>query len=94
MFPAKNGEELKYVTHTIDLSDKPAEGSLKFKLGSKQCCLIITVYCVDATSGIDDIIAEPKSKTVKTIENGRIVIIKDGRKYNIAGQDITDIPVR
>lgn len=94
VFPAKDGDELKYVTHTIDLSDKPAEGSLKFKLGAKQCCLIITVYCVDATSGIDDIIAEPKSKTVKTIENGRIVIIKDGRKYNIAGQDITDIPVR
>lgn len=93
VFPAKT-DDTKYVTHTIDLSAKPVSESLPFKIGSKQCCLIITLYCVDAQSGIDNIVDESKPKTVKRVENGQIVIIKDGRKYNIAGQDITDFHTR
>ncbi|MBO5454986.1 MAG: pectate lyase [Muribaculaceae bacterium] len=93
VFPAKT-DDMKYVTHTIDLSAKPVSESLPFKIGSKQCCLIITLYCVDAQSGIDNIVDESKPKTVKRVENGQIVIIKDGRKYNIAGQDITDFHTR
>ena len=93
VFPAKT-DDMKYVTHTIDLSAKPVSESLPFKIGSKQCCLIITLYCVDAQSGIDNIVDGSKPKTVKRVENGQIVIIKDGRKYNIAGQDITDFHTR
>lgn len=36
-------------------------------------------------TGVEDVVAE-KAKVVKTVENGRIVIIKDGKKYGVTGQ--------
>lgn len=94
VFPAKIDGTAQNVSHVIDLSANPVSGNLPFKVASKQCCLIITLYCVDAQAGIDEINEEKSSGTRKIIENGRVVIIKDGRKYNLLGQDITDLTVR
>lgn len=43
-------------------------------------------YEFTVTSGIQDIIAAPASKIMKTIKNGKIVIINGNNTYNVAGQ--------
>lgn len=42
---------MTYVTHTLEAA-KPIEDHFSFKLGSKQCCLIITLYEKDNSSNI------------------------------------------
>ncbi len=54
VFPAKNGDEMSYVSHTLTPAS-PIEGSFTFKLGKKQCCLIITVYEINNASGIQEV---------------------------------------
>ena len=54
VFPAKNGDEITYVSHTLTPAS-PIEGSFTFKLGKKQCCLIITVYEINNSSGIQEV---------------------------------------
>ena len=51
VFPAKDGDNMTYVSHTLT-ADTPIEGSFTFSLGSKQCCLIITLYQGNGTSSI------------------------------------------
>lgn len=51
VFPAKDGDNMTYVTHTLEAA-KPIEDHFSFKLGSKQCCLIITLYEKDNSSNI------------------------------------------
>ena len=76
------------VAHTIDLSSKPAVGTLPFTLGAKQCCLIITLYTVDAT-GVEKVYeVDAKTGVVKYIKNGVVVIEKDGKTYNAAGKQL------
>ena len=41
----------------------------------------------NAESGFEDIIA-PESKVIKVIENGQLIIIRDGEKYNVQGQKL------
>lgn len=43
VFPAKDGSNPTYVTHTFELP-QPNEHSFSFTIGEKQCCLIITLY--------------------------------------------------
>ena len=38
----------------------------------------------NAESGFEDIIA-PEGKVIKVIENGQLIIIRDGEKYNVQG---------
>jgi hypothetical protein len=52
VFPAKDGDNMTYVTHTLEAAT-PIEDHFSFKLGSKQCCLIITLYEKDGTTAID-----------------------------------------
>lgn len=54
VFPAKNGDEMTYKSHTLT-SASPIEGSFTFKLGKKQCCLIITVYEINNSSDIQEV---------------------------------------
>ena len=51
VFPAKDGDNMTYVTHTLQAAT-PIENSFSFKLGSKQCCLIITLYEKDGSTAI------------------------------------------
>ena len=51
VFPAKNGDDMTYVNHTLT-AETPIENSFSFKLGSKQCCLIITLYEKDSSAAI------------------------------------------
>ena len=51
VFPAKNGDDMTYVNHTLQATT-PIENSFSFKLGSKQCCLIITLYEKDSSAAI------------------------------------------
>ena len=45
VFPAKTGSDnFVYVTHTFDVSDAPITDEFSFSIGSKQCCLIITLF--------------------------------------------------
>ena len=52
---------------------------------------VIQIYGVsivekDAATAIDNV--ENDVKAVKTIENGQLVIIKNGVRYNVAGQEM------
>ncbi len=88
VFPAKEGTTMYNVAHTIDLSSKPAVGTLPFTLEAKQCCLIITLYTVDAT-GVEKVYeVDAKTGVVKYIKNGVVVIEKDGKTYNAAGKQL------
>jgi len=90
VFPAKIGGTANFVKHTFDLTSKPATGSISFTLGSKQCCLTISLYCKTST-GIEEIIEVNPDASVKWMHNGRIYILKDGKIYNIAGKQVTFI---
>lgn len=85
VFPAKVDGTTTSVGHTFDLASAPVTGTLPFTLGSKQCCLVISLYCTSAT-GIEEIIVVNPSAPVKRIQNGQVVIVKEGRTYNMAGQ--------
>ena len=41
----------------------------------------------NATTGFDQIVA-PEGKAIKVIENGQLIIIRDGVKYNVQGQKL------
>lgn len=52
VFPAKDSSgNPVYTSHTLT-NGSPIENSFTFKLGSKQCCLIITLYVKNGTSSI------------------------------------------
>lgn len=86
VFPAKIGDPVS-VSHTITL-EAPVTGSLVFSLGSKQCCIVLSLYCTDVATGIEETVVVKPNATVKRIQNGQIVIVKDGKTYNMAGQII------
>ena len=84
VFPAKVNGEAQNVTHTIKLST-PATGTLTFTIANNQTCLIITLYCSDAT-GIDE--AEVKAGnpiTRKYLKQGKIYIDRNGNTYDVLG---------
>ena len=61
-------------------------------MAGKQTCLIITLYCgPKPTSGIRTIAgADVKAQPVKCMQNNRIVVVRDGKRYNTAGQLLAD----
>ncbi|MDD4360936.1 MAG: pectate lyase, partial [Bacteroidales bacterium] len=87
VFPAKIGGTANFVTHTIDLASTPATGSIGFRLGSKQCCLIITLYCT-SPSGLKELIEIKANAPFKQFLNGRIVVVKDGKIYEVSGKEV------
>ena len=65
--------------YLVEISLVKADGSVAAQ---------VDVYVsVDVTTGINDINVN-SAKVVKMIENGQVVIVKDGVKYNVAGQAI------
>lgn len=87
VFPAKVDGVASSVSHTFDFSSRPVAGSLAFTLGSKQCCLTITLYC-KSTSGIEEVVVVRPEAVVKQIRDGQVVIVKEDKTYNTAGQRI------
>jgi hypothetical protein len=61
VFPAKDGDNMTYVTHTLQAAT-PIENSFTFKLGSKQCCLILTLYEKDGSTAITIPLASDNSQ--------------------------------
>ena len=87
VFPAKDSAPV-FVTHTFDISDNPATGTLPFAIGNKQCGIIITLYCMDSsTTGIRDVESGMKYESVKKIkiDNG-ITIRRSKGNCDVAGK--------
>ena len=89
VFPVSSEEAVACSTGTIS-----AASTIKFTFaaggtGSMHNQLIASVvvtYVKDASTAVDNI--ETNSKAVKCIENGQVVILRDGVKYNVQGQVI------
>ena len=87
VFPAKVGTTASFAKHTFDLSSNPVTGTLAFTLGSKQCCLTISLYCKTPT-GIEKVVNVNPTTPAKWLYDGKVYISKDGKIYNTAGQKI------
>ena len=71
VFPAKDGDNMTYVTHTFTAAT-PIENSFSFKLGSKQCCLILTLYEKDSSAGITiPVVANSAASSVYDLQGMR-----------------------
>lgn len=88
VFPAKDNGSPVYVTHLIDISSSPAMDSFSFRLASKQCCLIITLYMKDGSSGIILPTDNVYNKDGKWVHQGRLLIRKDGILYDTSGKTV------
>ena len=84
VFPAKLNGMAQTVSHTIKL-ESPAVGTLPFTIAKKQTCLIITLYCSDATGISDAVVAAGNAKTRKYLKQGKILIDRNGSTYNALG---------
>lgn len=62
LFPAKDESgNPSVVMHTLDCSDHPATGEIRFSIGGKQCGLVITLCTPDPQSGLTEIECTPTS---------------------------------
>ena len=89
VFPAKVGDNMTYVNHTLQAAT-PIENSFSFKLGSKQCCLIITLYEKDSSAAITLPIASNNAEApVYNLQGMRVnnrtkgLYIQNNKKYFI-----------
>ncbi|MBO4316070.1 MAG: pectate lyase [Prevotella sp.] len=85
VFPAKEDGNPVYVSHTLDVSNRPIEGSFTFKLASKQCCLVITLYQKDNANGICLPLGDSQETGCKFLYDGRLLIRKDGKLFDASG---------
>ncbi len=65
-----------YIANTVPTTEQPQLP------GRRRVCM-----GENATTGLDQIVA-PAGQAVKVIENGQLIIIRDGVKYNVQGQVI------
>ena len=65
-----------YIANTVPTTEQPQLP------GRRRVCM-----GENATTGLDQIVA-PEGQAVKAIENGQLIIIRDGVKYNVQGQVI------
>ena len=83
-------ESLKdYTNPTIIIKEfATPKNEFTFTFGGKQVCFLAVVYYTEDApvdpQGIDNTSIAPKA--IKLIENGQIVIIKNGVKYNVLGK--------
>ena len=76
-----------FVTPTFDISDNPATGTLPFAIGNKQCGIIITLYCMDSTTGIRDVESDMKSESVKKMMTDNGITIRTSKgNFDVAGK--------
>ena len=84
VFPAKVNDEMQNVSHVITLAT-PASGTLTFSIAKKQVCIVVTLYCSDATAITEVVVAQSQQKARKYIQHGSVVIERNGEKYSVAG---------
>lgn len=84
VFPAKVNDEMQNVNHVITLAT-PASGTLTFSIAKKQVCIVVTLYCSDATAITEVVTAQSQQKARKYIQHGSVVIERNGEKYSVAG---------
>jgi len=89
VFPAKDASgNATLAGHTIEF-DSPVQNSISFTLGGKQCGLAITLFVKDPASGLDKALPIiPRPENGKFLRDGRLIILRDGREYNIYGQPL------
>lgn len=83
MFIPDNGStEIKYIYDTKS-AVAPSETSTFDVTLTFKCD-----YTSTTPTAIDAINAEKSGKTIKTLENGRVVIIRDDKKYDLTGREL------
>ena len=83
-FPRADEGDSQWVTYYIDHSANPVTDSLSFMISGRQTSLLITLTCVRrSTQGVES--GKSKVESRKIIRNGQIVIIRDGKEYNLLG---------
>ena len=92
VFPAKEDGNGFFVSHILDTSDQPIENRFTFKLGAKQCCLIITLYQKNNTSAIVLPLDNARLTDGKWLRNGKLMIRKNGKEYWVQAGGITSHP--
>ena len=65
-----------YIANTVPTTEQPQLP------GRRRVCM-----GENAATGLDQIVA-PEGKAIKVIENGQLIIIRDGVKYNVQGQKL------
>ena len=87
VFPAKsNSGEFTYVSHTLT-ADALIENSFTFSIGSKQCCIVLTLYEPSGATAITVPVATNADGTVYTLQGLRTttptkgIYIQNNRKY-------------
>ena len=88
VFPAKDSNgNAKFVSHTLDFSNNPIEGSFLFSIAGKQCGLAITLFVKDPASGLEQPVnIEPRNG--KYLRDGQLIIVRDDKEYNLKGSPI------
>ncbi|MCQ2227208.1 MAG: leucine-rich repeat domain-containing protein [Bacteroidales bacterium] len=82
-----NGTEI----NASQIGDMKAKFSLASVDTDKGNVNVVLKYEKQSTpTAVDDIDAAGNQKTIKTVENGRVVIIRDGKKYDLAGRVLSD----
>ena len=49
---------------------------------------VVGKYVITMPTGVNDITTTATTKAQKVIENGQVLIIKDGKKYNLLGNQV------
>ena len=86
VFPAKNGDDMTYVTHTLTAAS-PISGSFTFSLGKKQCCLILTLYQNNGNTAITQPVSNEQQTPIYNLQGVRVtnpgqgIYIQNGKKY-------------
>ncbi|MBP5171746.1 MAG: pectate lyase [Bacteroidales bacterium] len=87
VFPAKDAAgNAKLVSHTIEFAT-PAQNSISFTLGGKQCGLAITLFVKDPASGLEQPV-NIETRNGKYLRDGQLIIVRDDKEYNLKGSPI------
>jgi hypothetical protein len=88
VFPAKNGDDMNYVTHTLTAAS-PIAGNFTFSLGNKQCCLILTLYQSNGSTAITLPVTNEHQTSLYNLHGVRVdnpakgIYIRNGKKVII-----------
>ena len=74
------------MSHTIEFAT-PAQSSISFTLGGKQCGLAITLFVKDPASGLEQPI-RIDARNGKYLRDGQLIIVRDDKEFNLNGLPI------
>ena len=90
VFQAKDNGDPQWVTYYMNHTNAPVTDFLRFMIGGRQTCLKIKLSCKHRSdhNAIPSVAEDSQKKAEKRFENGHIVIIRNGRKFSVLGQNI------